>query len=100
MTIYSDMTLLVLLGSVIVPLLVGLLTKIDASSGVKAALNLGLTALVAGLATVSEIDFQWTAFLVNWGFGWAVSIASYYGFYKPTTIAPRLERATANFGIG
>lgn len=97
---YSDMTLLALLTGVIVPILVGLLTKLDASSALKATLNLGLTALGAALATVNEIDFEWRVFLVNWGVGWAVSIATYYGFYKPTTIAPKVQAATADVGIG
>lgn len=97
---YSDMTLLALLGGVIVPILVGLLTKLNASSGVKAVLNLGLTALAAALATVNEIDFEWRVFLVNWFVSWAVSVATYYGFYKPTTISTQVQTSTANFGIG
>lgn len=97
---YSDMTLFALLGGVIVPLLVGLLTKLNASSGVKATLNLGLTALAAALATVNETDFAWRVFLVNWFVSWAVSVASYYGFYKPTTIAAKVQGAAPEVGIG
>lgn len=97
---YSDMTLLALLGGVIVPILVGLLTKLNASSGVKATLNLGLTALAAALATANEIDFAWRVFAVNWFVSWAVSVATYYGFYKPTTIAARVQAVAPEVGIG
>lgn len=97
---YSDMTLLALLTGVIVPILVGLLTKLDASPALKSILNLGLTGLGTALATASEVDWNWRIFLVNFGVGWAVSIASYYGFYRPTTISTRVQTATANVGIG
>jgi hypothetical protein len=97
---YSDMTLYALLVGVVVPLLVGVLSKLNASTGVKAALNLGLTILGTALVTMNQIDWDWKAFAINFGVGWAVSVATYYGFYKPTEIAPKLAEATAGFGIG
>jgi len=98
--LYSDMTLLALVSGVIVPLLVGVLTKLNASSGVKAVLNLGLSALAAGLATANEIDFTWKPFLVNFAFTWVVSVATYYGFWRPTEVSTKVQEATAEFGVG
>jgi|SRR5688572_4935115 len=98
--LYSDMTLLTLVAGVVIPLLVGVLTKLDAHSGVKAVLNLGLSALAAGLATVNEIDFRWHPFLVNFAFTWVVSVATYYGFWRPTEVSIKVQEATAEFGVG
>lgn len=97
--LYSDMTLYALLTGVIVPILVGILTKLDASSGLKAIFNFGLTALGTGLVTYNQTNWSWKAFAINFGFGWVVSVATYYGFYKPTTIAPKVASATSSFGI-
>ena len=60
---YSDLTLIALLSGVIVPLLVGVVTKLSASSGVKATLNAGLTALASGSALANELDFEWRPLL-------------------------------------
>lgn len=98
--IYSDMTVIALLTGVIVPLLVGLLTKINASPSIKSILNFGLSALAGVLATVSDIDFEWKAFLVNFALTWAVSVASYYGLWRPTGVAPAVQEATPEFGLG
>jgi hypothetical protein len=97
---YSDMTLLALLTGIIVPLLVGLVTKINASAAIKAILNFGLTALGTALATANQIDWNWKAFAINFGVGWAVSVASYYGFYKPTGVADKVADVVPDFGIG
>lgn len=97
---YSDMTLFALVAGVIIPLLVGLLTKLNAPSGVKAVLNFGLSAAAGLLATTTEIDFEWQPFLINWGFTWAISIATYYGLWRPTTVSTEVQEKTADFGIG
>lgn len=96
---YSNMTVIALLSGVIIPLLVGLLTKLNASSGVKAIFNFGLSALTAVLATVTD-TFEWKALLVNFGLTWAVSVATYYGLWCPTGVAPAVQEATPDFGIG
>lgn len=97
---YSDMTLYALLVGVIIPLLVGLLSKLNASTGVKASLNLGLTALGTALVTFNQIAWDWKAFAINFGVAWAVSVATYYGFYKPTGTAQKVAEATPTFGVG
>lgn len=97
---YSDMTFYALLTGVIVPILVGVLAKLNASSATKAVLNFGLTALGTALVTFNQVDWNWKVFAVNFGVGWAVSVASYYGFYKPTGVADKVATATADVGVG
>lgn len=97
---YSDLTLLTLLSGVLVPLLVGILAKLNASSVVKSVLNLGLTAAGTLLAVANETDFDWKVFLVNWSVAWVVSVATYYGFYKPSGVSGAVQEKTANFGVG
>jgi hypothetical protein len=98
--IYSDMTIIALATGVIIPLLVGLLTKLNASSAVKAVLNFGLSALAGGLATVSETDFQWKPFLVNFALTWVVSIATYYGLWSPSGVSAKVNDIAPEVGIG
>lgn len=98
--LYSNMTLYALLTGVIVPLLVGLFSKLNASSGVKSVLNLGLTALGTALVTFNQVNWNWKTFAINFGLGWAVSIGTYYGFYKPTGVAGTIAKTTPNFGVG
>lgn len=97
---YSDLTLYALLVGVIVPLLVGLVTKLNASPGIKAVLNLGLTALGTASVVFNQIDWDWKAFAVNFGVAWAVSVATYYGFYKPAGVADTVAKVAPNVGIG
>lgn len=86
----------------IVPVLVAILAKAEAPAAVKAILNAVLVC-VAGLLAVAikqegHLDL----------YGWAAAIAeaavaswaSYYGFWKPTGIAPSVQGATKRFGIG
>lgn len=94
------MTFYALLTGIIVPLLVGFLSKLNASSGIKAVLNLGLTALGTALVTLNQVSWDWKTFAVNFSIGWAVSVATYYGFYKPTNIAGTVAEKTPNFGVG
>lgn len=95
------MTFYALLVGVIIPILVGFFAKLNASSGVKSVLNLGLTALGTALVTFNQTSvWTWKVFAVNFGVGWAVSVATYYGFYKPTGVAVTVANATPNFGIG
>lgn len=98
--LYSDMTLIAVIAGVIIPILVGLVTKLQASPSVKAVLNFGLTAAAGLLVTVNEATFEWKVFLVNWSLTWAVSVATYYGLYKPSGISDTVQEKTADIGIG
>ena len=92
-------TISILTGFVI-PLLVGLLSKLNASSTLKAILNFGLSALASVLATVIPDQFNWANFLVTFAMTWVSSIATYYGLWRPTGAAEVIQIKTANAGIG
>jgi hypothetical protein len=98
----NDATLISLLAGVLIPLLVGLLTKLEAPSGVKAVMNAALSALSGALATIAPdgSGFSWKPFLVFWATTWVVSIATYAGLWKPTGVAPAVQRSTGSVGIG
>lgn len=98
--LYSDMTIYALLVGTVIPLLVGLLTKLNASAGIKATLNLGLAALGAALVTANQVNFNWKPFLVNFAFAWVVSVGTYYGFYKPSGVAPAVAAVAPGVGLG
>lgn len=96
----QDATLIATLCGVLVPILVGVLTKLQAPSGLKAFLNCGLSALGGLVATIVPADFQWRSFLTAWATTWVVSIATYAGLWKPTGIAGAVQGSTQNTGIG
>lgn len=96
----QDTQLLALLAGVLVPLLVGVLTKISAPSGLKAILNAALSALGAALAQIVPGHFVFKAFLIVWATTWVVSVATHYGLYKPTGVSQAVQSSTATVGIG
>lgn len=83
------------------PILVALLTKINAPSAVKAVLNALLACLAALLALA--IKQQGHIDLYGWGVAFAqafiAATASYAGLWRHI-VAPQVANATANFGIG
>jgi hypothetical protein len=96
----SDATLLATLAGVIVPLLVGIVTKLEAPAGLKAMVNAALTALGGLVATIVPGDFHWHPFLASWATAWVVSVATYYGLWRPTGVAPAVQQSTATVGVG
>jgi hypothetical protein len=100
-TVTLDTQMLSVLTGVIVPLLVGLLTKLNAGRGIKAVINALLSAAAAALALiVPDVPFELRSFVITWAQVWVISIASYYGFHKPTGVAPAVQQSTANVGVG
>lgn len=87
---------------VLIPLLVGLLTKLEAPSGLKAVLNLALSAVGGALATAiaAEGNVVLEEWVVGIGMTWLASIVSYSGLWVPTGAAPKVQEATRDFGIG
>lgn len=97
----DSQTLAVLTG-VLIPILVGIVTKLDASSGLKAVLNAFLSAVAGALSTVVANSGQlvWREFVTGVAITWVVSVATYYGLYKPSGVAGTVAATTAGFGIG
>jgi hypothetical protein len=96
----SDAALLATLAGVLVPLLVGIVTKLDAPAGLKAMVNAALSALGGLVATLVPGDFAWHPFLASWATAGVVSVATYYGLWKPAGVAPALQQSTATVGVG
>lgn len=96
----SDAGLLATLAGVLVPLLVGIVTKTAAPAGLKAMVNAALTALGGLVATIVPGEFAWHPFLASWATAWVVSVATYYGLWKPTGVAPAIQQSTGTIGLG
>lgn len=94
-------TLSVLTG-VLIPILVGIVTKMQASSGIKATINALLSAVAGALSTViaNSGNLVWREFVTGVSITWVVSVATYYGLYKPTGVAGTVAATTAGFGLG
>ena len=98
-----DAQMVALLGGVVVPLLVGVLTKSHASDGVKAVVNALLSALAGVIATFTQdglFHASLKTLVITILSAWGTSIISYYGLFKPTGVAGTVAAATSNFGIG
>lgn len=91
-----------LLVGTVIPLLVALVTKEVASSGVKGVLNAVLSAIGGALtvyvAAGGAVDVVGMAHAGIETF--VVSIATYYGVYKATGLSTKVQAKTANVGVG
>lgn len=98
---YDAATVSRLLGA-LVPLLVAVLTRRYATSGLKAALNL-VSSVVVGSATylvAADGGYDWQGFVNASLNTLIVSAATYYGLWKPTGVAGTVAKKTESFGIG
>jgi hypothetical protein len=86
----------------IIPLVVGLVTKWHASSGLKAWANVILSVIAGALnvALTSNGDVLLSAWVTGIVQTLVVSVASYYGFWKPTGIAQTVQLVAPSVGIG
>ena len=95
-----DLSLLQILISMVLPVAVGIVTTKVAHPGVKAVLlavfaaltSIAGAAIVAGGVVASEVVMQAIFNLV-------VSVATYYGVWKPTGVAESVQDHTASKGI-
>lgn len=88
---------------IVIPILVALVTKASASSGMKAVINALMSAVAGALAVVVQQHgdvWNLNTLGASIGWTWVVSIATYYGLLKPAGIAPAVARVTARAGIG
>lgn len=96
----ADSQTIILIAGVVIPILVGLLAKAAAPSGLKAILNAGLTGVAAVLSQTVPGEFTWRTFFTAWAATWVVSVASHFGFYKPVGVTGAVQGSTANIGLG
>lgn len=95
-----DPTQLVIITSVIIPLVVGFITKKSASKEVKAVTNIVVTALATLLGNAvndTGIAVFSSEMITNFIIGVIISIGSYYGVYKSFDIP---AKTAPNKGIG
>lgn len=101
----DTLTLTLIVGTV-VPLLVGLLTKSAASSGVKAFVNVILSAAGgAGTALLaSDGGLPWQSVLIAAFATYVVSGSSYSHLWKPALVTgtpeSAIDKSTGNMGLG
>jgi len=95
-----DITILQVAVTFILPLIVGVVTKTVTSPGIKfvtlavlaTLTGLAATALSAGGLVVGGVAVQ--AFLTL-----GISVASYYGVWKPTGVAAQVSTNTDSFSV-
>lgn len=99
---FTDPQTLTRMLGIAIPILVGVVSKKVASQGLKATLNALLSAIGGSLIYLFAADGALNAAgFVNAVINtFLVSIATYYGVWKPTGLAGTVAEKTANFGIG
>ena len=98
-----DATIVAIIAGTVIPILVGIITKLHASSGLKALIGLALAVVVATLNDIviaNNGTFEVKTALVYLFVTMSTSIATYYGVYKPTLGAAPLAKLTSGFGLG
>jgi len=86
-SISSVQVVSILIGTLI-PILVALVTRSTAPPGVKAVVNLALSAVTGfGAEYVNDVNFVWQQALLTTVVTFVVSVATYYGLWKPTNVA-------------
>lgn len=85
----------------LIPILVGLVTKEVASAKLKSLLLAVLSGLAAvGTAFVDGGGVLTQETLTMFAQTFVIAVATYYGFWKPTNVAPAVQHKTATFGLG
>lgn len=97
-----DTQILMVISGTVIPLLVAILAKQNASSGVKAVLNAGLSALsgVVGTAITNGGHIELKKAILAIFVVWVTSIATHFGLYKPVGASDGVASATSGFGLG
>lgn len=98
----NDTAMISFITGPLIGLLVGLITKLNASAGVKAVANLLLSAAAGTLVqfTTNTGSETISDYVIVCGMTWVTSLSTYLGFWKPTKVADAIQNATPNVGIG
>lgn len=97
-----DVSWLSPLVGLFIPILVGMVTKANASPATKAVANIVLSTGGAYVSYLITLDGAFTVkdFFNQFVLVVIASWASYVGFWKPSGIGGRVQRATSGVGIG
>mgnify|MGYP000899768431 CR=1 FL=1 len=100
LTINADLVLII--TATLIPLFVGLITKLVAPPALKAILLIVIGTIATAIAVSTGADgiavISKTTLIESFQTV-VTSIAMYYGVFKPTNISPAINKATANFGL-
>lgn len=91
------------LAGTIIPVITGVVTKLEAASGVKAIVALVLSAVVGILTPIVNQGgtFDWKIALLSFAAAFATNLTTYLGMWKAIGQPyPPLAKATENFGFG
>lgn len=90
----STLGLLTILVQVVLPLVVAVATKANASAGVKAVTLLALTSVTQFVSSwIDNFDkFDWKFYALNVLVGFVIAVATHYGLWKPTGSADAASR--------
>ena len=87
-----------LLSGLAIPLITGLVTKLDASTGTKSVVTIFLSAAAGIAATVvNEGGILTTDTLLNAFVTWGLALGAFYGLYSPFNTDAKLA---PDFGLG
>lgn len=90
--------LLSLAITIVLPILVGLVTKRSTSRGVKAVLLLFLSAVNSVLSAWLQAEntaavFEWIPVVYSTAINFGIAVAIYFGFYRPTGVAEAAQNS-------
>lgn len=89
-----------LLVGTVVPLLVGLLSKSRASSGLKAILNAVLSVLAGATVAAATGPVEIKTLVVGAISAWVTSVSTYYGLWKPSGVSTAVSNTAPGTGVG
>jgi hypothetical protein len=96
----SAQLLIPLLSGLVIPILVGVATKLDSATGIKRIVAFFLSAVVGvltGFVASGADTFDWVAAGLGAVVAFGTNVAVYYDVYRRN---PPLKAATAAFGLG
>lgn len=97
-----DATLVSLLIATVVPLLVGIFTKISAPAWLKVSILIFLTAVGAAVAVSTQangVAVLSKVTIVQFLQSVTQSVAMYYGVWKPSGVSSAINETTKSFGL-
>lgn len=100
--IHIDAMILALVSGSVIPLVTGIVTKLSASSGLKALVSTTLAGVVAVVGYLTDFNGvgTWKQALVVGLTALIAHAGSYYGVLKPAGISGAVQESTARVGIG
>ena len=101
-TFHLNVALLSFITGSVIPLLVALVTKLNARSHIKAIANVVLSVVAGTVAYLVEHNGAANATQLVGAViaAYLASGVTYQNFWKPTGVAPKVAAATPNAGLG